>query len=347
MLLSRRLSLPALIELCRTLRHYLSSGIMLRDAFRHQAESGPPTIRPVAARIAANLKTGNDLEHALEQESGYFPPLFLALARVGEQTGMLPEVFREMEHFYMRQLKLRRDFISQITLPVIQFVAAVFVIAGMILILGLIAKSRGPGEKPFDPLGLGLSGPAGALTFLAFVGGTLFALLCAWYIVVRVFRKQSVLDSLLLRVPVLGSALHALALSRFCMALRLTTETGMSIAAALRLSMRATGNGAFESRADRAIAGVRKGEDLTKALLRTDLIPFEFQNILEVAEETGNLPEVLKRQADHYDEEAGRRLARLASMAGYGIWLFVSGMIIWTIFRIFLSYLSLLQSFGG
>src|SRR6478735_7402911 len=109
MLFSSRLSLPNLIELCRVLRHYLSSGLTLRDVFLQQSSKGPAALRPMAGRIVHELEQGNSLEDALKPEAAAFPPLFLALAGVGEHTGMLPEVFGELEKYFARQLQLRRQ----------------------------------------------------------------------------------------------------------------------------------------------------------------------------------------------------------------------------------------------
>jgi type IV pilus assembly protein PilC len=166
------------------------------------------------------------------------------------------------------------------------------------------------------------------------------AVAAAYLVITRVLRKQSALDGFLLRQPAIGPCLRALALARFCLALKLTTETGMSIGGALKLSLRATGNGAFENAIGTVVGSVRKGTDLTTSLARSRLFPLEFQHIMEVAEESGTLPDVMRRQADHYDEEAGRRLSALASTAAYGIWVMVGGLIVWTIFRIFTMYIS-------
>ena len=62
MLLSSRLPLSSLIELCRVLRHYLSAGLSLRDVFRQQAAKGPLAVRPVAGRVAEALGRGDGLE---------------------------------------------------------------------------------------------------------------------------------------------------------------------------------------------------------------------------------------------------------------------------------------------
>ncbi|HTU17503.1 MAG TPA: type II secretion system F family protein, partial [Gemmataceae bacterium] len=248
MLLSSRLSLSHLVDLCRSLRHYLGAGLPLVDAFRQQAKRGAAAVRPVAGRITTALEHGDSLEDALQCEASFFPPLFVALARVGEQTGMLAEVFAELEKYYVRQQKLWRQFVSQSTWPVIQFVLAIFVLAGLILIMGMLADSRG--GQPLDPLGLGLAGPSGAMIFLGVVCGVLIALGVIYWLITRRLRGAAAMETFLLGVPALGPCLRALALARFCMALRLTTETGMSIVKAMRLSLSATGNAAFIARSE-------------------------------------------------------------------------------------------------
>jgi type IV pilus assembly protein PilC len=341
--MSRRLPTPALVELCRVLRHYLGAGLMLRDAFRHQARGGPAAVRPIAARIATSLENGNDLQEALRHERGVFPVLFVAMIGVAEHTGMLPEVFRDLERYYARQLKLRRDFISRITWPVIQLVVGVLVVALMVLILGIIAEGR-PGTETVDPLGLGLMGPRGALIVLGTAGGTAAAIALTYIGITRVLRQKTVLDAMLLRLPAVGPCLRALAMARFCLALKLTSETGMSIGEALKLSLRATGNGAYDNAIRVIVGAVSKGTDLTTALSYSRLFPVEFLHVMEVAEESGSLTEVMRRQADHYDEEAGRRLSALAATAAYGVWAIVGGLMVWTIYRIFSMYISKITS---
>src|SRR5690242_16191467 len=72
MLFSKRLSLPNLIELCRVLRHYLASGLSLRDVFLQEASKGPLSVRPIAGRVAASLEKGNSLEDAIKPDAAAF-----------------------------------------------------------------------------------------------------------------------------------------------------------------------------------------------------------------------------------------------------------------------------------
>ncbi len=340
MFFSSRLSLSDVIELCRSLRHYLGAGLSLVDAFRHQSKSGAGRVRPVAGRIAAALEQGDSLEDALQRERAALPSLLLSLARVGEHTGMLAEVFGEMEKYFLRQRKLWRQFFAQSAWPMIQFVLAVFVLAGLIFIMGLIADVRG--GQPLDPLGLGLAGASGALIFLCVVWGSVGAFGALYWFVTRRLGGAAPVEAFLLGLPAIGPCLRALALARFCMALRLTTETGMPIDQAMHLSLSASGNAAFLARAEQIGGDLRHGEDLTSALASSGLFPEDFQHMIAVAEESGTLDQVLAHQTEHYQEESGRRLAVLTSVAGYTVYGFVGLVIIIAIFRIYSWYIGLL-----
>ena len=148
MLFATKLPLSSLIEFCRVLRHNLGAGLTLLHVFRQQAERGPLPVRPIASRISQDLEQGESLQVALKRERAAFPHMFVALATVGEQTGSMPDVFAELEKYFLMQQRLRRQFFSQIAWPLFQFFAALMVIALMLFVLAIF-------NSPLAPLGTG------------------------------------------------------------------------------------------------------------------------------------------------------------------------------------------------
>jgi type IV pilus assembly protein PilC len=340
MLFSSRLPLSSLIDTCRTLRHYLGAGLTMRDVFRQLARKGRADVRPLAQRVLVHVEHGESLEDALAHEKALLPPLFLSLATVGEQTGNLPEIFRELEQYFILQRKLHRQFWSQSFWPIFQFFTAIFVIAGMIYLIGILTPS---GSTPYDPLGFGLTGPSGAGIFLAIALGTVAAVVVGFFVATRVLKQGARVDAFLLRVPAVGPCLRALALTRYCLAQRLTLETGMPIKTAARLSMTGTGNAAFAAAADVVLAGLKRGDELTDCLTRTGLFPADFLHMLAVGEESGRLTEILEHQGDYYQEESARRLTALTQAASWGVWLLTAVFIVFFIFRIALTYIGMID----
>src|SRR5262249_27872431 len=104
---------------------------------------------------------------------------------------------------------------------------------------------------------------------------------------------------------------------------------------------------AFVARGAEAEEAVARGSALVRALTKTGLIPDDCRHILAVAEESGRLDDVLRQQAEHYDEEAGRRLATLTRALGWGVWLGVAVVIVVAVFRLFGSYVEQIDRATG
>ena len=332
---SRRLSIKDLIDLCRTMRYSLASGLTLRDVMDLLATNGPPRLRPIAAQVSKELKSGWSLQDAITKQSHAFPPLFLALTAVGEESGNLPEVLTELEKYYRVQQKLRREFIDQITWPVVQFSMATLVIAGLIIVLDFVAHINPGTDANTDPLGFGLVGVEGAIKFLLFVWGGVAVILMTVLVVKALFRRRAVVERMLLRIPAFGPCLRAIALTRFCVALHLMLETSLSVRKTLKLALLATDNVAFSSTQGAVEASLSRGETITSALSACRVFPKHFLGIVAVAEESGRLPEVLRNQAEEYDEEARRRLQLVNKIFSYMIWFGILAFLAFAIFRIF------------
>jgi type IV pilus assembly protein PilC len=249
-------------------------------------------------------------------------------------------VFGQLEEYYRLQAELRREFRAQAAWPVFQFVGAVIVIALTIFLLGVLAAN----DSPIAPVGFGLTGTRGAVVFLVVVGSVIGGLALAYKLVTSTVAKQAGFEAWLLRLPVVGPAVQAAALSRFCLALRLTLDSSMSIGKALRLSLQATGNAAFQSQADRIAKRVGKGDEVAQAIGSNPVFPVEFLGALSVGEVSGQIPEVMARQAEFYREETARRMKALTRVLGWGVYILVGAFIVVAIFRMAGVYV---QALGG
>lgn len=338
-------SLGGLIQWCHAFHHGLAAGLSLVRVFKIQSKKGPRGLRETAERIAEKLEKGETLEDALDAEGDRLPKLFRELSAVGERTGHLPEIYQELGEYYEMQQTLGRQFRSQITWPVLQFFGAVVVIALLILILGIIGEGRG--GEPVAPIGFGLTGASGAITFLIAVGLFLGGLFGIYWVITAGMRQRAAFEAFLLRLPAIGKCAEAFAMGRFCIALRMTLETGMSAPEALQQSVRATGNAAFLAGEERVVAITKAGKEIHVALRSCSAFSDEFLEILNVAEITGQIPEVMIRQAEYYREEAARRLKDLTRYAGWSVYAFVAVMIIVAIFKIGSLYFGAVNQAAG
>jgi type IV pilus assembly protein PilC len=340
----RKLNLASLIDLCRSMRYSLQAGVMLRDTMDLLATKGSRPLRPVAAQVCKDLKAGWSLQDALKKQEHIFPPLFIALCTVGEESGNLPEVLGELEKYYIMRQKLRREFLSQISWPVIQFVAAILIVTCLIWVLGVVQENRSAKELKFAPLGEKLLGADGAILFLSVVATVLFGLTALFLLLQMLLRRKAVVERFLLAVPGLGPCLRAMALTRFCIAGRLMLETSLSIFKTIRLAFVATDNMAFIAQFPKVEASVRQGNSLATSFGKAGVFPDRFLSAVAVAEDSGRLPESLRYLSDEYDDETRRRMAWLTRVASFIVWISVAVVIIMCIVTIFRQYVGLLEN---
>lgn len=335
--------LAALATLCRSLGTMLHSGVNLLKALKVvEQQQRTEFARQSLRQISDEVRKGTDLATALREQQPYFPDLLIEMVEVAERTGTLPEVLLGLADHYENLIRLRRTFLGAIAWPVLQLIAAIFIVAGLILVLGILAGSQG-GQPAFDPLGLGLFGVSGALTWLAYCFGTAVALAMLYLLLTRGFRQAKAVHRVLLAVPVVGGCLRAFAIARFAWAYALTQQAGMDVKPSLEASLRATNNGAFIAAAPHILAAIMAGEEFTTALEITGLFPRQFLEMVRVGESSGTVPETLQRLSPQFEEQARRSLQALTSALGFLIWSLVALLIIVLIFRIFGSYVEMIN----
>jgi len=120
---------------------------------------------------------------------------------------------------------------------------------------------------------------------------------------------------MMLMLPGWGPAMLSFALQRFCVALRMCMEAGLRAEKTIHYCFRATSNSAFTSRLGRAMDVVKKGGEISEALLASGApFPEEVRESVMMGDETGNMSEEMERLAERYREESERRLRGAAQM---------------------------------
>jgi type IV pilus assembly protein PilC len=233
------------------------------------------------------------------------------------------------------QQKLWRHVRSRSLLPAVQFVIAIGVIALVIFVLGLIGRSQGTQPQSV----LGFSGTSGAIRFVLYCAALFVGIIGGYWLLTRALRQKVMLDSVLLRLPGIGPCVEAFTVARFALALQLTLDTSLPTAKAIRLSLDAAGNAVYRAKAGVITGAVGEGEDLTVALSRGQMLPADFLSMVAVGEEGGRVVEILRHQANHYQEEAGRRAQALARMLTFSIWFIYAAFMVLAILSLAALYL--------
>jgi len=338
MIFSARIGLAELSQLCRRLATAIEAGIEIRQVWQREATGRvSSSLRKRLQQISDSVTRGETISDALSETGSYFPALFREMVHVGEETGKLSEVLRQLTMNYEHQLQLRRNFLAAISWPAMQFGMALAVVGFLIWIMGVIGTVTG--SEPIDILGFGLVGNSGLLLYLLFLGCVAGLAAFVYQAVRRGVLWTRPLQKAVLQVPGVGPCLQTLALARMAWTLYVTLETGMDLRRALPLSLRSTRNARYTGDADDVVKSVMAGWEVSEALEATGAYPRDFLDTLAVGEQSGQVPESMAILSRQYQDQAQRALGVLTVFAGFAVWAMVAALIILLIFRIFSFYL--------
>jgi type IV pilus assembly protein PilC len=286
--------------------------------------------------ISQAVSMGQSVSDGLEHTGQYFPRMFRELTLVGEQTGKSAEVFRRLADHYDHQVQMRRAFLSAITWPMLQLIAAVCVIGLLILVMGMLPRE-------VDILGFGLVGERGLVIYLCFVGMVVAVVWFVYQAARRGVMWTRPLQRLVMVVPGIGKCLQSMALSRLTWSLHLTLDTGMDLKRAIKLSLNSTQNARYTDHADAIALEAVRGREIHEAMADAGVFPQEFLDSLEVAEHSGRLPETMAILSDQYQDQARRAMATLSVLGGFAVWGIIAIIIISLIFRIAFFYIDMIN----
>ena len=102
----RRMPDTVLADLLGRLAIALAAGIDIRRAWHSEAERVPSVWRPAMRRVAEGIHAGGEFAAALDAAGDVFPPLVRGMIRVGERTGHLPAVLRDMAQAVAEGMRL-------------------------------------------------------------------------------------------------------------------------------------------------------------------------------------------------------------------------------------------------
>jgi type II secretory pathway component PulF len=342
MLFSPRMSLKQLAGFCQRASTSLMAGIDERTICAREARHAQGrALRRHLTAVSQMVNQGGTLSEGLEAGGDFFPPLLREMVYVGDQSGHLGEVLKELSHHYQNQITLRRNFLGAITWPAIELSLAVCVIGLLIWILGAINEKNHP---VIDPLGWGLIGTDGLIKYAAIVTVIGVSVALVARAVSRGMLWTRPFQRLILGLPKIGSALQSVALARLTWVMSLTMNTTMDLRRSLKLALTSTRNAWYTDRIDTIDAQIAAGNSIYEAFAEAGGFPDDFLNTLHAAEESGKLVESMAHISNEYQDQAKSAMTILAQIAGFAVWIGVAAIIIVLIFRLAGFYVGVLNN---
>ena len=284
------------------------------DILAKQTEN--KVLADVTRAVVFDVESGHTVADALAKHPNAFSELYVNMVAAGEAGGILDTILMRLATFMEKNDALVRKVKGAMIYPgVIMSVAGIAIAVLLIFVIPVF-------ESMFASVGLALPLPTRVVigmskflkTFWWAVGGGAAArvyLLKNYY---ATLNGHLNIDTLMLKMPVLGDVLRKSAVSRFTRTLGTLISSGVSILDGLEITAKTAGNRVIQDAIMASRASIAGGDTIAAPLQKSAVFPPMVISMIAVGEQTGGLDEMLSKIADFYDEEVDAAVSGLLSL---------------------------------
>jgi len=303
----------------RQLATLIDSGLPLLRGLNVLAKQERDTVlRNTINKLADGVQGGSTFSESLAQHPLIFNHLYVNMVKAGEVGGVLELVLRRLAEFQEKAQKIKNKVVAAMVYPIIVMTMAIAIMA--FLLVFIVPKFEAIfhdmlGDKPLPAITLFVIGVSNFVKNHGLVLlGLLIAAVAAYKLIARTRAGRSIIDRFKLRAPLFGDLIRKTAISRFSRTLGTLVTSGVPILQALNITRETAGNMVIAGAISQVHDSVKEGESIVQPLEASGAFPPMAISMIDVGEETGQLPEMLLKIADVYDDETDNSVAALTSM---------------------------------
>ena len=303
---SKKVKMGDLAIFCRQLAISVNAGVPLRDALESIGqELEQPKLRLAVMDMVSQLNDGKSFSDAVSAHPKYFNVMFCGLIKVAEESGKLPSTLQQLANYLERTDKLQRRIKAMAAYPM--FIAGFFVVVCLIMTLFILPQ--------FTDIFGGFGADLPVFTTVVFGVNSFFldhfveifigivVLVFGLILYMRTPTGEYRKDKLKLALPYVGDLALKYVLARFCRSLAIMVHSGVPISTALEICSEATGNKVLEQTVLEVRDRILNGHGIAASLSKSGIFPGLVVRMVSVGEESGQLPEVLEKVADLYEDQ--------------------------------------------
>ena len=302
----------------RQLATMMKAGVPLLQSFDIVGQGNPnPSLSKLINDLRIDIETGSAMSSAFRKYPNHFSALYCNLVAAGESAGILDSLLDRLAT-YMEKIEGVKSKIKSALMYPISVLIVAFVVVAVIMIFVIpsfkqVFASFG-GELPTPTLMvIALSEIFIQYWYLIFggLGGGIFFFLRA---LKTSTHLQSVMDRLLLRMPIFGTLVRKSCIARWTRTLATMFAAGVPLVEALDSVGGSAGNAEYAA----ATVGIRQqvsvGTSLTSAMTQSKLFPPMVLQMCAIGEESGSIDYMLGKAADFYESEVDDMVAGISSL---------------------------------
>jgi len=340
-----------LMVFTRQLATLIDSGLPLLRGLTVLGRQEPvPAMKRTITTLADSVQTGSTFSESLSQFPKIFNKLYINMVKAGELGGVLEIVLNRLAEYQEKAQKLKNKIVAAMVYPIIVMVIAVLIMVFLMLVI--VPKF----EKIFDDM---IPGGRSKLPMLTqFVIGIsrnvgayfphILVVLALLFIVWKIFQASPggkiIIDRMKLKIPLFGDVQLKSAISRFSRTLGTLVTSGVPILQALNITRETAGNIIIADSINKVHDAVKEGESMVAPLESSNVFPPMVISMVDVGEETGQLPEMLLKIADVYEDEVDNSVSALTSMLEPLMIVFLAVVVGTIVMALFLPLISVIQN---
>lgn len=330
----------------RQLATLLTAGLPLLRALQILADQEKdPAFKTALTNITENIQGGNTLSDAFAQYPRMFDRLYVNMIRAGEAGGVLDTVLDRLAMFQEKAMKIKKKVKSAMVYPVV-VVSVAFIIVWVLLTFVVpsfqkMISSQGGTMPPLTKFVMDAGNALSShwLITIIVVVGVIFGL----KFIFSNAKTKAIIDRVVFKLPKVGTFVQIVTVSRFARTFGTLMSSGVPILNAMTITRDTLDNVVLREALEKVHDRVRDGDTLAQPLEQAKVFPPMVCSMVQVGEETGQLPEMLNRVADNYDEEVDNAVGALTSIIEPVLILFLAVIVGTIVIAMFMPIITIIQ----
>ncbi|GAA0115917.1 type II secretion system F family protein [Clostridium senegalense] len=262
-------------------------------------------IKKSLAIIKSDVESGESFNKAMKKFSNLYPKLLINMIKLGEETGNLEKVFKNMEKYYENKYKLKRKFISSLIYPtivlslglVIQIFFMTSILPTFINQFNLDKESLPNITKFYILISKYLT--VNKLKVIVFLFISIFII----YILKNKIYISKKVSKSLFKIPVAGNLMMKSFRENFSSNMDLLMTSGLNVVESLEYTINNIGNIYLKDEMNVAMSKIFQGNNCAQSLMDTNFFPQFFIEVISIGEASGTLNESFKTLKEILSEE--------------------------------------------
>ena len=313
-------------------------------------QENKPKFKAMLEAVAEKVSSGGTLSDGLAMYPKTFDKLFVNMVKAGEAGGVLDLVLDRLAQFQEKSIRTIKKVKSAMIYPsVIMFVAV-----GIVTLLMMVVVPQF--QTIFEQMlrGAPLPGPTQIVVGISdlfashpiLVLGGMGGLVGGVILLKKTKQGAKAFDWLGLKIPVVREVVSKSNVSRITRTFGTLLSSGVPILQALQITGDTLTNVFFIKAMNNVHNAVRDGESMAVQMEREPVFPTMVTSMVEIGEETGELPDMLTRIADNYDEDVDNAVAGVTSLIEPVMIVFLAVVVGFIVIALFLPIVAIIENIG-